>query len=1075
MRIPSRTVLFLVASAGLTLVTGCSRHSRMERHLNQGIRFAEAGDFQKAELEYRTALQLVPGESTVMGRIAMLYYADGRLVPAYLMFQDVLKAEPKNTEFRLTFGLISLSLARTVEARTAAKEVLDADPGNEDALLLLAESSITPRDFAESRDLIRHCQQRTKDNSGIHVALGELKFEQGDAVGAEAEFHEAISLNPKSSAAYAELGSIYLSRHDTDAARKALKTAADLSPLRGPRRMKYIDFLVRQGDTAEAKHELALITDKAPDFIPAWLMSMRLAFAARQYADCDAIIDKILEHDLINYDALMERAAIRSINGDIDGSIAVLERVLVYYHNAPQVRYQLALAYLRKGDSARAEQNVNQAILVAPAYDDAILLLGDINLGNGDTTSVVADMRRLLKRNPRNVQAYVLLARALRAQGKLQDTLDVLRTLAAGTPNSPESAYLLGMGELDLGHTAEAQQQFAKSAKLKDDYWPAWEMLIEADVAGGRLNDATAEVKRLTTKYGRDAQPWLLDAKLKLLQKDAQGAESALLHAIKIDPSSQYAYLQLARIYYDKRQVPQAITELKALTAKSPNVTALMQLGILYTSIKRTDEAKTAYQELLDREPKFAPALNNLAVLEGTSDHALDLARQARELSPDDPVVADTLGWILARRRKFEGALPLLQVSADRLPTDAEIQYHLAMAYYLSGNEAAAERQLAVVLSVPGESPVKADAQACLAILRLDPATATPAQESELAARVTANPGDFVALCRLAAVERRRGAVKDAVAHYEAALKLNPRTVDVRRALVEIYVGPQPDPARALTLAKEAHQMAENDAQLSWDLGRLLFHAGNYDWSSTVLDQAARALPGHPELLFELAQARFAAGHLAEAEAKLKQALDAGLADPHRAAAVQLSTMVAGLNDPSRLANAVATAKTVLATDRSNLAASMVTAIDLEKQGKFDAARAAYERLLAHDDGFAPATRRLAILYAEQLGDDTKAERLAIKAREKYPDDPKLAYELGVINYRRGDYTKALGFLRQSARRSPDDPHTVLYLGLCHFQLKNLVESKTELRRSLELSLPAPEAAEARRVLDAMTAAPIGG
>ena len=76
-------------------------------------------------------------------------------------------------------------------------------------------------------------------------------------------------------------------------------------------------------------------------------------------------------------------------------------------------------------------------------------------------------------------------------------------------------------------------------------------------------------------------------------------------------------------------------------------------------------------------------ALNNLAYLYAERlndlDKAYDLARKARDLQGNDPAIADTLGWVLSKRGDYQQALTILQESAEKLPDNPEIQFHLGM------------------------------------------------------------------------------------------------------------------------------------------------------------------------------------------------------------------------------------------------------------------------------------------------------------------------------------------------------------------------------------------------------------
>ena len=73
--------------------------------------------------------------------------------------------------------------------------------------------------------------------------------------------------------------------------------------------------------------------------------------------------------------------------------------------------------------------------------------------------------------------------------------------------------------------------------------------------------------------------------------------------------------------------------------------------------------------------------------------------------APDDPNVADTLGWILCEQGNPEWSLTYLQQSAVKLPENAEVQYHLGMVQYKLGNPEAAKEALDKALKLDPELP----------------------------------------------------------------------------------------------------------------------------------------------------------------------------------------------------------------------------------------------------------------------------------------------------------------------------------------------------------------------------------
>lgn len=112
--------------------------------------------------------------------------------------------------------------------------------------------------------------------------------------------------------------------------------------------------------------------------------------------------------------------------------------------------------------------------------------------------------------------------------------------------------------------------------------------------------------------------------------------------------------------------------------------------------------------------------------------------------------------------------------------------------------------------------------------------------------------------------------------------------------------------------------------------------------------------------------------------------------------------------------------------------------------------------------------KRLAILGAEDPGDNSRILDMAIKARQTFPDDMELGRALGIINCKRGNYRTAADLLKQSVSQYPNDAKAAFYMGMCQYSLKKPDESKQLLQRALTLNLPDELASEARRVLQTL-------
>jgi Flp pilus assembly protein TadD len=148
----------------------------------------------------------------------------------------------------------------------------------------------------------------------------------------------------------------------------------------------------------------------------------------------------------------------------------------------------------------------------------------------------------------------------------------------------------------------------------------------------------------------------------------------------------------------------QAIATAKQGLNDNPrNADLYVLLGRFYESKSDSQQAEAAYRSALNLNPQHPLASNNLAKLMiqtgGNLDVALSLAQTARRGMPNSPAVADTMAWIDYQKGAYQSAIGLLQEALSlqeksRAPDNADIHYHLGMAYAKNGQTALARQQL---------------------------------------------------------------------------------------------------------------------------------------------------------------------------------------------------------------------------------------------------------------------------------------------------------------------------------------------------------------------------------------------
>jgi tetratricopeptide (TPR) repeat protein len=552
-------------------------------------------------------------------------------------------------------------------------------------------------------------------------------------------------------------------------------------------------------------------------------------------------------------------------------------------------------------------------------------------------------------------------------------------------------------------------------------------------------------------------------------QGDAKQAEVELLKAVALQPEIETSYLLLARIYMDAKENDKALAELQNAAEKNPkDATPMLFIGMIHNDEKNYQAARDAYEKVLSLDPKSSAALNNLAYIYSEYlddlDRAYDLAQRARTLQPNDPSTADTLGWILCKKGQYLSAASSLQIAADQLSDEPEVQFHLGKVRYLLGDEAAARAAFQRAMQSGKDFRGKDECNQCLTVLAVDVKTAGSDALAKLEKRVAANPDDSIALIRLAGIYQRNGAVDKAAATYESALQANPKNLAVLMDLIRLDSANK-NILRAFELAKTAYQLAPDNTEAVHELGRLAFETGDYKLSINLLQEVARNEPGDPQVLFDFAEAAYAMGKLPDAEVAMRSSLQADDTFSGANEAKRFLYMTALATNPAQAVTAAAQIEQILKTEPNYVPALVVSGSISDQKNDVSNAKQTYQKILSLYPDFSPSQKRMAILCAENADNDSRAYEYAAKARAAFPDDPEVAKAFGIILYRQLDYARAESFLKESADKSANESEVYYYLGMTQYHLKENAECKKNLQKALTLNLADKFAQEAKQVL----------
>ncbi len=388
------------------------------------------------------------------------------------------------------------------------------------------------------------------------------------------------------------------------------------------------------------------------------------------------------------------------------------------------------------------------------------------------------------------------------------------------------------------------------------------------------------------------------------------------------------------------------------------------------------------------------------------------------------------------------------------------------MVHYKTGEEQKAKENFERALQLKKDFPSHSEATNCLAILAIDTRT-DPTALKKLQDYLVQTPNDPVLLAKLGEIYESTADSANAAKTYESAIKANPKNAMVMLRLARIYASQGKDIKRALELARTAHQVLPNNAEVAALLGQLSYRSGDHALALNLLQQSAPRLPRDPQAQYYLAHAMLSFGRIKEAENAMRAALQPNIPFPEKADADRFLRLIPLSENPSAAVQATAAVDidSILKTNSNYLPALWAGGRIREQRGSITEAQQLYERIPAQYPAFAPALKRLAVLYSDQPAGLEKAYGYAVKARQALPEDPEVSKVLGKLSCRRGEFARAAQLLREAVLKLPNDAKAWYYLGRSHYSLKQPSESKKALNQALALNLAPDLAGEAQKIL----------
>ncbi len=394
---------------------------------------------------------------------------------------------------------------------------------------------------------------------------------------------------------------------------------------------------------------------------------------------------------------------------DKNSAFLMLENLLSPYRSIFPIETHctLALAAHAQSDSTRAQAEAHAALLKKPDSELAILTLVQVT---PDTTIALQALSDFLQAYPKANTVRTTYGRLLFTQKQYSKAESEFTLLLKTQPQDLTTLYMLGALALQNQDAKKTEKYFTRYLnQLKitpnnalDD---TQALLILSQIAEERGDIQTAlgwlsQINPINNTIS-DQNTSYFNVQLKRAQLIAKSGNvkqaQEFLH--EINPKNQLEQSQTvlveSQILRNAQRWQESYNVLEAGLQQLPdNLDLLYEYALANEKLAKLENMETALYKIIKLAPNNAHAYNalgySLAERNIRLDEAQSLLKQALKLSPEDPYIMDSMGWVQFRMGNLNAAEKLLR-QAYTLRPDAEIAIHLGEVLWVQGQKSEAQ------------------------------------------------------------------------------------------------------------------------------------------------------------------------------------------------------------------------------------------------------------------------------------------------------------------------------------------------------------------------------------------------
>jgi tetratricopeptide (TPR) repeat protein len=668
------------------LASGCGgAQSRFDSHMRRGEAYLSEGEFVKASVEFRNALQIIPTDPTAQLMAGHTAERLGRFRTAVGMYQSVVDSTPGNVDARASLARLLTLAGDPQRGLDILKPGLSQQPDNVELLVVQAAAKVALNDEPGARAAADRALQRAPNNEDAVAVRAGLYRRSGDLASATALVGAAVKRLPSSTALREMLARLYVADGQQDKAVEQLRVLIDMRPKEQRYRGELAQLYTQTRRLDEAQHVLEqAIKDFPEDNAPKLAL---VVFLSRQRTaeQAEQLLRSYIAGAPDQYDLQLDLGTLLENTGKLQQALDTYQELIRRAGVQPSgliARDRVATIRVAQGRNDAALELIAQVLRTNPRDAVALSLRGELALERHDPVAAIADFRAVLRGEPQAVGIHRALARAYVSNGEPALAEETLHAALDAAPGDTSVTIELARLMLQTGRTDEAVALLEEAARKTPDL-AVHEELVRSYLAKSDFASARSAAEELEKSHPDAATPHYLAGMAARGANKLDDAQNEFERALAMQPRALEVLSALARLELARGRSAQAIELVKhSAEQDASNAYSWNLLGEIYLTGQNFAAANDALTRAIRLMPQWWVPYRNLALTRTAANDVAGAIAQydaAIRLAPSESGLAIELAALYEKQGRIDEAIASYDAWHKENPRAQNVSNNLAM------------------------------------------------------------------------------------------------------------------------------------------------------------------------------------------------------------------------------------------------------------------------------------------------------------------------------------------------------------------------------------------------------------